>query len=170
MKFPRTYKITPKRLRASIEADWDGCIRSYDQLKDIFRLQLISDIWKSKFQTVVELLLVETEYVAFSSCAKDVTWLRRLFVEMYNRKPSTGEIIIPAITIEINSFAEMSIALNKYSKKLMKHISLHFNHGRHLFQHQTFLLNNISTDFKVIDHLTEPVSHRSLQKKISAYI
>lgn len=106
-------------MRASFDADWGGCKQTRRSTSAyIFAANGSPIFWKPKYQTIVTLASGEAEYVYLSSRVKDVSWLRRMILEVIHRSTCNDESRIPQIAIEINRSAAMEIASNRDSTKL----------------------------------------------------
>ena len=73
---------------AAVDSDWGGCIESRRSTTwyriSIHRTHVFR---RSKRQAVVTFSSGEVEYIALSMCAKDVTWIRKFFIEVYTQTP-----------------------------------------------------------------------------------
>lgn len=163
--------ITYASLRAAVDADWGGCPATRRSTSGyIFAINGAPILWKSKLQPLVTLSPGAAEYVALSACVNDVTWLRRLVFELVCLKACTKESFILPTAIEIDSSAAMSIASNKESSKLTKHISIRFHHVRDHLSFGTISLQKVKTDCQVADCLTKPATTQSLHRIVSTFL
>ena len=72
--------LTSLTMDASVDSDWGADVETRRSVTGFVVTINGSPIyWRSKRQTIVSLSSGEAEYMALSSCAREVTWLRKLF-------------------------------------------------------------------------------------------
>lgn len=80
LKYTRSLTLSSKSFRAHVYADWGG-----DNDLRASAIGYVVDInetpvsWRTKRQTVLSLSSAESEYIVLSECAKQVTWIRKMF-------------------------------------------------------------------------------------------
>lgn len=95
---------------------------------------------------------------------KEITWLRRLVHEIVHRQPRMKDSAIPPTFIEIYSTEEMSIASNKDSTRVTKHIAVSFHHVSQHIINQNAERHKAETEYQVADSLTKPATSMSLHR------
>lgn len=129
-KFPIKKTIIPTSLRVAVDAKWGGCLtKSRSTIRYILSINGAPIFCKYKLQSVLPLSSGEAEYLALSSCVRDISWLRILTYELVYSQQCESDWLITPTDIEIDSMDESSIAHNKESTKVTKHIELRFHHG-----------------------------------------
>ena len=104
--------------------------------------------WASKKQEIVTLSTAESEYVAATHAAKEVTWLRSFI----------GEIFEPLKTpTELNCDNQSAIALAKTGNyhARTKHIDIRYHYIRFVIKNGTLKLMYCPTDDMTADTLTK---------------
>ena len=73
-----------KPLTAYCDSDWGGCQDTRRSTTGIIIKRNKAPVyWTSKRQSLVTLSSTEAEYVAISSCGKEISWLRNLLMNFY---------------------------------------------------------------------------------------
>lgn len=81
--FISTRQPTSQSLRAAVDVDWGGDVDI--RRSTIGFLTAVNGapiFWRIKKQSLVTLSSAEAEYVALSTCSREVSWMRKLFREM----------------------------------------------------------------------------------------
>lgn len=115
-------------------------------------------MWKSRRQTTLALSSAEAEYVALSTCAKDVTWIRRLFCELKFKCPYDDRMSLESTKMFVDNTAAISLATNEQVSARNKHIALKVHHVRSLLKKKIVVLNHVRTAKQLADMLTKSVS------------
>lgn len=161
--FPANSTAHP--LTAYCDSDWGGCHETRRSTTGIIiKVNNAPIYWSSKRQTLVTLSSSEAEYVALSSCAKQVIWLRRLFYEMRTNKAITDEPKLPATVINTDSSSGLSLATKQVVSERNKHIDIKIHHVKDLIRDNIIIVNLIRTYEQPADLLTKIVSYFVLQK------
>eukprot|EP00171_Calliarthron_tuberculosum_P001183 IDg1183t1 len=88
--------------------------------------------WRSKRQTLVAISSAEAEYVAMSACAHDLTWIRKLFLEIFQQEPWSKSIMFEPTIMELDSTSAIALTSNCDNSNRTKHIILKHHHVRYL--------------------------------------
>ena len=103
----------PFSLVAYADADWGGCIDTRRSTTGFFIV--VNDtpiVWKSKKQTGTALSSGEAEYIALSTCAKEVSWIRKLFWEIAHQEPFMEGTRFAETELRVDSSAAISLTKN----------------------------------------------------------
>ncbi len=99
--------MSPDSLSATVDADWGGDADSgYSTTGFEVSINGSPIHWKSKRQTIVTLSSAEAEYVAISSCARDVSWMRAPFWEIVHQQPWSDTIEFSATRLWSDSTSQ----------------------------------------------------------------
>ena len=152
-------------LEAFADADWAGCRSSRQSTTGFVITYNGAPIsWKSIKQTVVALSSAEAEYIAMSSCAKEMTWIRRLLWEFTNRQPFDDTATMSSVPLMVDSTAALGMAQQDNINAKSKHVEVKFHHIRSLVSDGVLALQHISTSDQVADVLTKAGSVHVLAK------
>lgn len=105
--------------------------------------------------------------MALSSCAKQVTWLRRLMWEVGTRSPFGDNATMALTMIFSDSTAAMAFAQNEQVTARNKHIDIKVHHVNDLLKTNFIDLQYVSSSANVADLLTKPVAFRKLDNLAS---
>lgn len=111
-----------------------------------------------------------TGYVALSSCAKKLSWVRKIFWEMNQKSPWTDKkppIIQIPTTIYLDSTAAVSLPCNSQVSARNKHIDLKIHHVRDLLGNEIISLKKISSNENSADVLTKDMKKDNLKRMVS---
>lgn len=121
-------------MNAFVDAEWAGCATTRRSTHGYMTLVNDGPIsWKNTMQTVVA-LSAESDYVALSTCAKDLTWIRHLYIELMEKRPYRETMQLPPTTIPIENTAALSLALTDQVSAKRKHIGVKYYHVRELIK------------------------------------
>jgi len=163
--FPRSCSESQEGLQAFSDSDWAGCKKTRKSTTGfVVTLGGAPVSWKSVKQTVVSLSSAEAEYIALSTCAKELTWIRRLCWEMINRKPYVDIARLPTTTSFVDNTAALSMAKQDQISAKSKHVEVKFHHVKHLVSSGEIRLQYVPTNCQVADILTKSVSNPVLVK------
>ena len=125
LHFATKSPLGPDSLEASCDSEWGGCHETRRSTTGyLVTINGAPVYWRSKRQTVLSLSSAEAEYVALSTCAKDLTWIRKLYHEICTQTPFCGSTHMPPTLIRIDSTAGMSVATKPTISARNKHRSL----------------------------------------------
>ena len=127
--------VTTESLKAHVDVDWGGCVETRHSTSGyIITINGGPISWKSQKQTVIALSSAESEYIAMSSCAKQVTWLRRILWEIGVRRPFDVDdsTCMSPTCIFSDSTAAIAFAYNETIAARNKHIAIKFHHLKDL--------------------------------------
>ncbi len=148
--------VVPSSLVAAVDADWGGDKHTRRSTTGYVVTVNGSPIfWKSKRQTVIALSSADSEYVALSSCAKDVSWLRKLYWEVCHQTPWLEQLRFAPTQVLVDSTAAQSIAASWQASSWTKHISLKHHHVRELIVNGTIVLCHVASKDQPADLLTK---------------
>ena len=89
---------------------------------------------------MITLSFAEAEYVALSTCAKTLTWFRKLYWEICHQTPWVEGKFFDATQLAIDRKATQLFALNPQISCRNKHISLKFHHVHEIVKESIILL------------------------------
>lgn len=120
-----------KSSSAALYSDWARCIETRCLTTGyLLSINVTPVYWRSKRHTIITLSSGEAEYVALSTCPKELTWIRKLFAEIFTQKPCAESRTMGPTTAQIDSSDGASIASPQNISWRKKHISLKFYHVR----------------------------------------
>jgi len=158
---------TESSLGASVDADWGGCYETRKSTTGFLLTVNGAPIhWRSRRQTVVALSSAESEYIALSSCAKDVSWMRRIFWEIAHQEVWHDHISFQGTVMDADSPAAMSLAQNPQVSARNKHIDLKIHHVRDLIKRGVVILNYVMSENQPADLLTKIMNRRTLARMV----
>lgn len=168
--FPSAGNLSAVSLRAAVDADWGGDKETRRSTTGfVIAVNCAPVMWRSKRQSVITLSSGEAEYVALSTCARELVWIRKLFWEMVHVSTWQESIHFSPTAIEVDSTAAMSMTQREDSTIRTKHISLKYHHVRELFQKRLITLVKVGTDFQVADVLTKVATIRTLARMVKGF-
>lgn len=152
-------------IKAYADSDWAG---DHDSRKSTSGLLVCMNgspvFWKSRRQTVTALSSAEAEYIALSSCAKELVWIRRLVWELTNLQPYSKDAVVPTTSLYTDNTAAISMALRDQISAKSKHIEVKFHHVKDMSKLGILRLHHIGTANQVADILTKPVHREDLKR------
>lgn len=158
-------------LFAFADADWAGCRDTRKSTSgSLVTVNAAVISWSFQRQHIVSLSSAEAEYIALSSCAKSVTWLRRLFAEMVLHRPLETERNLPPTMINSDNTAALTLTTNDQVPEQNKHIELKIHHVRDLRYKHIVEVDYVKSDRQLADMLTKPLTSSKLQFLISHII
>ncbi|TPX33278.1 DNA-directed DNA polymerase [Synchytrium endobioticum] len=107
--------------------------------------------WYSTKQQVVAKSSSEAEYVAMSTLASEVEWIRSILHELHYRN-------ITPITINTDNRGARFMAENQVSTSRAKHIDIQYHYVKHLVELSRIRIQHVSTTKNVADVLTKGVN------------
>lgn len=125
-------------------------------------------LWTSKRQAMIALNSFEAEYIAISTCGKDIMHLRRPFIEYKLNKPIAGvEIPPPELHTDITS----AISLIKTQKRTQqnKYIYIIAHHIKQLVQSRTVIIRHINTHKQPADLLKKTLPRFVMDRLLPYY-
>lgn len=151
-------------LEAFCDADWAGCTFMRRSTTGSIIMHNQAPIsWKSIRQTIVALSTAESEYIALSTTAKEISWLRRLVAEILQHRRIDQDVPMDSIPIITDSTAAKAIASSNNINARTKHIDVRFHHVRDMVQRKEISLRHISSVEQVADILTKPLGQATFQ-------
>ncbi|CAG7639035.1 unnamed protein product [Allacma fusca] len=114
--------------------------------------------WSSQKQPCVSLSSTEAEYIALTSGAREIVWLRSFLEEMgYPQKGPTSILVDNQSAIRLTKNPEMHART--------KHIDVRFHYVRELEANQLVHVEYVPTEDQLADSLTKPLLKGKLQHK-----
>lgn len=107
--------------------------------------------WKSHRQDIVALSSTEAEYIALSSCVKDVLWIQQILNEI-------KENFIECTVIYGDNTSALKIANCEAFRERTKHIDIRHHHIRQQVLDGKIKLAHVSTELMAADMLTKGVN------------
>ena len=157
--------ITATSLSAQVDADWGGCMDSRHSTTGYIAVNGGPVSWKSKKQTVIALSSAESEYVAMSTCAKQITWLRRLVWEIVSKRPFDADdtSCMPPTPVHSDSTAAIALAKNETVTARNKHKDIKIHHLKDLWKRGIIRFLHVPSINSIADLLTKAVAYRILR-------
>jgi len=168
LHFRSGVEISPDSFVACVDADWGGCKDTRRSTTGfLIAVNGAPVYWRSKRQTVIALSSAESEYLALSSCAKEVSWLRKLFWEVTHVKPWHEGITFEGTSVLIDSTAALSLATNPHVSARNKHIDLKVHHVRELINCGIVVLCYVKSSEQPADLLTKVMCFVTLKHMVT---
>lgn len=162
IKLVYKFNSTALPISAFVDADWGSDI--IDRKSTSGYVLFVFDcpiLWQSKKQSIVALSTTEAEYVAVTSVATEIIWVRKLFVDLGMSIQDT------TIVYEDN---QGTIAMSKTPEtRRTKHVDIRFNFLRDLVQDKVLCLKYVPTSQQLADIFTKSLSreqHENLKDRI----
>lgn len=156
-------------MHAAVDADWGG---DQDTRRSttgfIIAINAAPIFWRSKRQSLITLSSGESEYVALSTYAREVCWLRKMLLEMSTQKPWSNSMQSTPVIVDVDSTAAISMAQREDSTSRTKHIELKYHHVKELVQSGVIDLEKVDTSNQVADCLTKIGTIRSIGTMVTA--
>lgn len=145
------FRSLGKQLLGFADADWAG---SCDDRKSytgyVFLLAGSSISYESKKQPTVALSTAEAEYMAISSAAKEIIYLRNLLVEL-----GFGRCVKQATTLFGDNISAQQLVRNPVFHARSKHIDIKVHHVREIYQKGHISLKYVSSVENTADIFTK---------------
>eukprot|EP00253_Pinus_taeda_P034533 PITA_34533 len=136
------------KLTSYTDSDWS---RSVDDRKItsgyVFHMRSGAISWASKKQRVVSLSTAEAEYVAATSVACQVVWLRRVLIDLCHEQEN-------GTTIYCDNSSAITLSKNSVFHKRTKHIDTKFHFIHELVNNGEIVLQHCRTENQLADILT----------------
>ena len=159
--------MTSLSLDASVDSDWGADVETRRSTTGfVVTVNGAPVYWRSKRQTIVALSSGEAEYISLSSCARETSWLRKLFYEMNTQSPWNDNIKMPPTIINVDSSTAMSMACRESSTPKTKHVALKYHHIRDLVQFGVICINKVTTFEQIADGLTKVATEDILLRMV----
>lgn len=163
--FPRDSNSAP--LEAYSDSDWAGCHETRRSTTGmVIKVNNAPVYWSSKRQSTVALSSSEAEYIALSSCAKQITWMRRLFNELLTSSKLEDEPHLHPSSMYTDSQSALSLTLKQAISERNKHIEMKCHHVKDLIKKRIVKLSSIRTWEQPANFLTKPVSYPQLKQNL----
>lgn len=114
-------------------------------------------MWKSKKQTIVATSSAEAEYIALSSGAKEVIWIKRM-IESFGLKQEKPTKMYS------DSMSAIAMVTKPKSGSKSKHIDTKFHHVKDLVSNKVIELQYVPTERNVADVLTKPLGKNKMKQ------
>lgn len=159
---------TPFYLSAAVDTDWSGD-QNTKRSTSVFLIAIngLPIFWRSKREAVLALSSAESEYVALTSCAKELSWMRKLHWEVCNQQPWDEQREIRSTIINIDSTPAMWLATNQQASARNKHKSLKIPHVRELLNKKIVELKYVQSTNNPADVLTKVMTIAMLQRMVT---
>lgn len=113
---------------------------------------------------MISLSSAESEYIALSSCAKEFSWIRKLFWEIAHASTWEDDNEFSGTSVLMESTAAKSLEVNPHVSARNKHIDLKMHHVRELIQRNIVRLSHVNSFEQPADSLTKIMSPQTLKK------
>lgn len=107
-------------------------------------------IWQSKRQQCVSLSTTEAEYVSAASAAKEMVWLRKLFVEC--------KLEIVDYTLHIDNMSALRLIKNPEFHQRSKHIDVKYHFIRDLYNKKEIDIKYVRSEDQTADIFTKALA------------
>ncbi|XP_024518486.1 uncharacterized protein LOC112341862 [Selaginella moellendorffii] len=145
-------------LQAYCDADWAGNLDTRHSTSGICCIIAGAPVsWGSKKQTTVALSSAEAEYVAASTAAREIIWLRRLLGEL-NQQQSDATIL------HCDSRSAIAMSKNPVFHARTKHIDVQHHFIREHVAAGDLHLEYVPSQYQLADLLTKPLSELTFIK------
>lgn len=152
-------------IKAYSYSDWAGCKDSRRSTKSfVVSINNTPISWKSVRQSIVAISSAEAAYIALSTTAKEVTWIRCLCWKVKYQRPFGPESLIPTIQMYSDNTRELSITVQQGSNGRTKHIEVKYHHVRYLRLTGIIPVNYVPTSAQLSDILTKPVDRLLMER------
>nr|QCC62382.1 RNase H [Digenea simplex] len=150
--------INSQPLTAYADADWAGCHETRRSTTGIvIKVNIAPIYWTSKRQSIITLSSAEAEYIALSTCAKQITWMRRLFYELANHTPCKTDSFLPPTILNTDSTSAISLATNTQVSERNNHIEIKAHHIKQLINRGIIEQKYVNKLDQIADILTKSV-------------
>lgn len=122
--------------------------------------------WKSQRQFLVALSSAEAEYVALSTCAINVSWLRRLYWEITHQHLFLMTAVMHPVTMFTDNTAALAISHSEQRSLKSKHIDTKFDHVRDMLRQNAIQLQYIHSSLQVADIFTKAAPTKILNQHL----
>ena len=140
------------------DTDWGGDCNDYKSTTGyLFQIGGTAVTWKSKKQTCVALSTAEAEYIALSSAAPEVVWMRELSADLRNPQSQ------PTLILEDNQSA-ISISKNPQFHRRTKHFNIKYHFIRKQVSNGKICLQYCPTEDMLADLLTKGIGPEKLER------
>lgn len=157
-------------LRAAVHADWGGDMETRRSTSGfIIAVNGALIYWRSKRQSLVTLSSGEAEYVALSSCSREVSWIRKKFWEMATLCKWDDNSKMDSTVIEIDSTVALLMGQLVDAMVRTKYIDLKYHHVRELLFNKIVSLSKVPTNEQVADCLTKAGNTSIILKMVRAF-
>eukprot|EP00171_Calliarthron_tuberculosum_P000771 IDg771t1 len=168
LKYPRSRRILHDSFFAHVDVDWGGCRGTRKSTTGyVITINGAPVAWKSRKQTVIALSSGEAEYGAPSECARQTSWLRRLFWEFSHKRPWSEGIVFPCTRVAVDSTTAQSLANCEQISAKSKHIDLKYHHVKELVKSGIIRLVRVASAENIADLLTKALEYPKLRHFIS---
>jgi hypothetical protein len=144
-------------LEAYVDADWASQPHRHSISGYVVLLHGSPIAWSARKQSLIALSTAEAEYIALTSVAREVLYLKSLLEELY--EPADEEI-----PIYCDNQGAIALASNNKFHARTKHIDIRYHFIRALIRSKDFALQYIPTDENIADAFTKPLPRPRLEK------
>lgn len=145
------------------DSDWGGSLSDRKSTSGMFfRLGSCAITWGSKKQDVVALSSTEAEYVAATTAACQMVWLRRILGDC-------GRCFDKALVLWYDNQSTIAVAKNPAFHGRTKHIDVRFHYIRSLIADGLIVLQYCNTGDQLADIFTKPLSvekHKAMRVQL----
>jgi hypothetical protein len=144
-------------LVAYSDADWAG---AHDSRSTSGVLTLVNGTaltWLSRKQPLVAMSTAEAEYIAAAECALEVTWLRRLAVDLGHEQHAPTPLLL-------DNRSCILLATNPSNHSRTKHIDYRYHKLRELVEDETLAPRYVPSADQLADVFTKPLAAEALAR------
>jgi hypothetical protein len=146
------YQVDNNPLKAYADADWAS---SQDRKSTTGYVMMFAGapvLWRSTKQTVIALSTMEAEYIAIATCARDISWVKRMLEETKMRS------IVNPVVINSDSQAAIAHASSNVDNTRTKHIAIKYHYIREKVADGTIQLEFTPSERNMADILTKALN------------
>lgn len=147
------FQRTEKPLVCFADADWGRTIDDRHSISGmVFYLAGAPVLYRSIRQDCVAMSSMEAEYIALSEAAREVTWLRKLIIELSPEKQAAPTVIWS------DSKAAICFGSSYIERTRTKHIGIRYHYLREQIEKNEVVLKYVPGQYNTADILTKPCS------------
>lgn len=152
-----TLGTTSQGIEAFVDADWASQPHRHSISGYVVLLHGSPVAWSARKQSLIALSTAEAEYIALTSVAREILYLKALVSELY-------ETIDEPIPTYCDNQGAIALASNNKFHARTKHIDLRYHFIRDLVKNGTLRLQYCPTAENVADIFTKALPGPNLQK------
>lgn len=151
-------------LTAYADTDWGGCHETRRSTTGVvLKVNSAPIYWTSKRQSMVALSSTEAEYIAVSTCGRQVVCFRNIFSEVLENKPINSDLGMASTKIFTDSTSALSLLNKQNISERNKNIEIKAHHIKELVETRVVALEYTKSSMQLVDICTEPIARDVLE-------